>query len=502
MKKVILFISSVVLLLGIVNPQSVIAQNKIKKVKYMNHKFNGEVNSDKIPDGEGELDLMGIKGYFEGNKVFNATIDGGKIKYNGDLTFDESNNVTLKAGGTFTYYYYIDSSDISWEAQVASGRGKFSVSEELQSDKVVSVSDFNITEAEINIPLKLEDVDEKLNPPTLKQARLIKEKVFQQTSYQTGTRREYVFVLEGIDNGINIHGAKDEQGRVWNYIRRKNTNSTGFSYSYRVTYSDGSYYSESVEPGKLISNWEVYLSDNVVIKGTSGNSSKSSVCVATENEIVKTTNSRIKSDINGFLEFYNSKKRPNDEDIVVKFINRDIQSLSDKEVEQIINKEILPSYGATNVYVVSDIEDDYWKNRIGKFEEGHYVSENTIIAKSVAEEAAKEKAARPSLNKKYGKINVDAIEKGNLRVGMPLNLLIDSELAYIRQGISVYKMRVYNNGERGEFKVEIAVAGKTHTGGAGIYYRMYRVWVNDKKITQFKEWNKADEREFNLLIRR
>lgn len=497
MKKVILFISSVVLLIGFANPQSAIAQNKIKKVKYMNHKYKGEVNRDKIPDGEGELDLLGIKGFFEGNNVTNATIDGGKVKYYGDLTFDESYNVTLKAGGTFIYYYCVDSNYHSWQRQADKGYGDSKVEEVLQSDKVVSADEFNITEKEIEIPIHLKGVENKLNPPVFPKKFLLKEHKYEYTEKETYMgqqmqfqRNRYVFVLDNNDQSLNIHGVKDEQGRVWNYIRRNN------SYSYKVTYPDGSYYSHSEEPGKRDTHWMVCLPNNVTIEG-----GQNHVLITTKDNIVRINGGVFEAGIDGFIALNESKSVPKVRSLEVKFLNKDAQNIPDNEVEKLIKEEIIPVYGATNVDVMPDLAMDGYTESLGSFRDGQYISKKTMTAKAWDKEKAREKAARPYLNKKYGKAYVDAIANGKLSVGMPLNLLIDSELAYVRQGVTVYKMHVYNDGERGDFKVEIAVAGKTHTGGPGIYYRMYRIWVNNRKITQFREWTNADDREFSLIHR-
>jgi hypothetical protein len=34
---------------------------------------------------------------------------------------------------------------------------------------------------------------------------------------------------------------------------------------------------------------------------------------------------------------------------------------------------------------------------------------------------------------------------------------------------------------------------------AGIFYNNYRIWVSNYKITQFKEWTNADERDWKLM---
>ena len=124
---------------------------------------------------------------------------------------------------------------------------------------------------------------------------------------------------------------------------------------------------------------------------------------------------------------------------------------------------------------------------------------NEDIAKA---DAKKEAAIRLVLNKEYGNSFVDALGNGKLLVGMPYKLLINKQMNSIRPGISVYKMYVYNNGESGQYKVKIAEIGKTYNGwgsDSGIYYKTYRIWVKNWKITQFREWTNADEILYNSL---
>ena len=106
-----------------------------------------------------------------------------------------------------------------------------------------------------------------------------------------------------------------------------------------------------------------------------------------------------------------------------------------------------------------------------------------------------------TLVKKYGKSSVDALNKNTLCVGMPIAMLL--EMPHIK----VYKMYVYNGAESGQFKVEIMYKGTAYSGmaaapSAGIFFKTYRIWVSNSKITQFKEWTNADEREFQRIISR
>ena len=104
-----------------------------------------------------------------------------------------------------------------------------------------------------------------------------------------------------------------------------------------------------------------------------------------------------------------------------------------------------------------------------------------------------------NLVKKYGKANVDAVVfNHNVRVGMSIKLLMECA------NVVLYKMRVFNGGADGQYKVEIVHSGTAYSGmaaapSAGIFYNNYRIWVSNYKITQFKEWTNADERDWKLM---
>ena len=182
-------------------------------------------------------------------------------------------------------------------------------------------------------------------------------------------------------------------------------------------------------------------------------------------------------------------------------------NLSEDELNKIIKESVLPMFDIKKsskalVFRYCNgtelLDTDGSGPFIGAYINGEYLT-NTTIEK---DDAKKEAATRQELYKKYGKTYVDAVENGKLLVGMPWKLLINEQMKTIRPGISVYKMYVYNDGESGQYKVKIAVIGKSANGwssGAGIYYKTYRIWVKNWKITQFREWTKSDEALFKRL---
>ncbi len=104
MNKKILLLSVTVLFLTFGMTQSVMA----KKIVYMGHEYNGKVNKQKIPEGEGKIQIgeLSIEGIFKGNVITDASFSTTWLSYKGNVTFDESSNFTLKEGGIITFNVY------------------------------------------------------------------------------------------------------------------------------------------------------------------------------------------------------------------------------------------------------------------------------------------------------------------------------------------------------------------------------------------------------------
>lgn len=414
MKRIALFISSVVLCLAVLTPQHVMAQNKIKSVKYLNHKYKGEVNNNKTPDGEGELEMFGVKGlvkgFFQGNYVKNATIDGGRLKFTGDLTYDESDNITLKAGGTFIYYYcFLTRSgniDFSWELAKES-YGTQSFTEQLTSDKTVGIEAFGISEKEIAYPIKLiDDKSSGVEIPSVPVKTKLSTRQYKYEEYiEFLGRREKVervkelFVLDRESlKKTRVKEYTDEQGRVWNFYG---------SGQYKVTFPDGSYYAKTGESHRefkwTINNPNVGLAEFDSEKGSVNIKLKDGI------EVYKHEfdNGFKFSEINNSKDF--SKFYLYDSSIQFNDIN--IESLSEKDVENLIREKIVPMFG----------EHAYDINNVGRYDkydkDGYSCSDcnysymstankekkqNALSAKREAEEAKAERDFIAQFKKKYG----------------------------------------------------------------------------------------------------
>ncbi len=104
--KSILMLIAIIAMMGAI--QSEAAEAKIKKLKYLEHQYLGEVIK-KIPMGEGKITIAGIDitGTFEDKTIKNASLDCNWCAFEGDITYDETDTIVLKAGGHFKYYYYV-----------------------------------------------------------------------------------------------------------------------------------------------------------------------------------------------------------------------------------------------------------------------------------------------------------------------------------------------------------------------------------------------------------
>ena len=126
-------------------PQQAMA--KEKKVKYLGHYYNGEVNKKKIPEGHGVMNIGGllIEGIFDDHSATDAEVniwDFHNCQFKGNITYDSSNNITLKAGGVFTTEYYEETwKYVDTDAEI--------VEEVLEVDRVVNINSFERKTLEI-----------------------------------------------------------------------------------------------------------------------------------------------------------------------------------------------------------------------------------------------------------------------------------------------------------------------------------------------------------------
>lgn len=190
-----------------------------KQITYLNHTYTGKIEK-KVPLGGGQIEISGINltGIFIDNTIIGAEFTNGPLTFKGNITFDESDMITLKKGGSIwtEYYHYGEASP------------KFSV-HQLSTDSIIDPNNFLINELpmtysyELNVPKELFPAPSLTAPYTIK----LKSGKFIDLSPEEKKSLE----------AINLNAYKDNAGRLWDYNKAGNT--------YKVTYQDGGFISSN-----------------------------------------------------------------------------------------------------------------------------------------------------------------------------------------------------------------------------------------------------------------
>lgn len=425
----------VVFVFAMVAPQNVVA--KEKKIKYLGHTYKGSVDSKKAPYGNGVMNVEGllIEGIFDSNSATDAEVC--KVKFQegtqlatfyGTITFDESENITLKAGGKMvTYYYPRDWGKISERKEMA---------EILSEDRIVNSDNFEPSEMKIKYSIKPIDISSVLNPPTeatgyytLKLQEFGLEEKYNEYSPSGRTEEKYrtVKVMAFVDlpnkdkeAEMKIVNYKDGEGRIWNWERNPRI-------KWSVVYPDGSYYKYRGDKD-IKNNWKIFFPDGKTVEFNPTYQDQFG-CLSLDNSFYL-----INHDLNdpkGFAKLKSlgspcySKSNP---EFYVYSNYYDFETLSSQEGEKLIKEHVLPYLKSESpdkeicVKVVAG--NNPTDTRLGKYENGKYLSEAERKAKE-QEEAEKEfKKNYAQACKKYGKPYVDAAINGKVIVGMPEELFL------------------------------------------------------------------------------
>lgn len=508
-RTILLAMTALFLLIGL--SQSVMA----KKVVYLGHQYKGKVNNEDVPEGKGEINIDGviINGIFNGSTITNATHETSWLKYEGEVTFYDSNKITFKKGGLFTRYYY--NSDDVRGVDIKTGRGcvypselakvRKEISNLLEEDYTIENNESLFSNLEITTPIEMTYVPAELNPPVAQVKMYVPLKRFDRWDTTMNRVNGYLFLYiapsDYFRNGFKDY--KDSEGRVWDYE---------YNQGYKVTYPDESFASNKTN-GKIVNpnksyyindySWKIDYPNGDQIRRYSGDkivvSLKDKKCFFIVYESIGDALG-VEDVINGNTNKLILKTKYPSSFRMGVF---DADDIPEAELHSIIKEKVLPYFS----FPQKDVAIDFYYSRDKetyntRIEERNFISSygNGIYkTKAGLEKESKKEALakRQELNKKYGKTYVDAIYNNRLIVGMPIKLLVNDT-----PWVNVYKMHVYNGGESGDFKVVIMVEGKTKNGwtsGSGVYYKKYRIWVKNWKITKFSDWTNVDEREFNRL---
>ena len=422
---------------AMVAPQNVVAKDK--KVKYLGHTYKGGVGSNKIPNGNGVMNVGGllIEGIFDSNSAVDAEVCKDKLqegsqlaKFNGTITYDESENITLKAGGKMIIYYYPHKS------------GKISerkeITEILSEDRIVNSDNFEPSEMKIKYSIKPIDVSRVLNPPTkatgyytlkLQEFGLYEKYNEYFPSGRTEEKYRKVNVMAFVDLSdkekeaeMKIVNYKDEEGRIWNWERMPRI-------KWSVVYPDGSYFNFDGNKDQYAwRSWRICFPDGNTVE-CYPTSQDNSGCLALGNSFYLINHGL--NDEEGFLKLKSSGKlffTKRSPEFGVYSNYYDFESLSSQEGEKLIKEHVLPylcSESADKTVSVKVMSGNHMSDRtLGVYRDGKYLSEVERKAKEQEEAEREYKKNYAQACKKYGKTYVDAAINGKVIVGMPEELFL------------------------------------------------------------------------------
>ena len=237
---------AVALIIALGMSQGVMA--KEKKVKYLGHNYKGEVNDKKVPAGKGIMNVNGlmIEGVFSDHSVSNANVWRTEVlgtsntTFSGTITYDESENIVLKAGGVIsTKYYYSKDIRVNDGVYINEDKKPDYAKETLKDDRIVNSSSFESKELTLSYSIRKDigkvfgrGVSDILHIPTLL------------ASYTVGLtngidyhKRVYKDVFAAIEHyydnkllkPIELGNYKDNEGRIWGYTTARPGSDNGYA---------------------------------------------------------------------------------------------------------------------------------------------------------------------------------------------------------------------------------------------------------------------------------
>ena len=410
-RSIMFYVMALIVVLGM--SQSVMA--KEKKVKYLGHNYKGEVNDQNVPAGKGVMKVNGlmIEGIFSGNSVSNAEVckktfmETGNTTFSGTITYDESDNIVLKAGGVVsTKYYFLNPNYRGNNGAHLKDNEPDYAKETLKEDRIVNSGSFEPKKLTISFNPRQDtgiftDVKE-LNVPTLCASYTVD---LTHVVYYKGNVDMNVFaaISHYNDSGkliepIEVKDNKDSEGRVWDYTAK------GSFEGIRVKYPNGSYLAYEVDRynntktvawgihypnGKIVkTNWPTNNTDPVYDMGNF--SFKTNYSSTWPSTIIET-----------FAKNVNKEKftAPECSNISITSNSLDFSKFTKSEMEKLIREEVMPYIeGGSSEYATYTTPN-------GKYEKGVFTSNDQAAAANAKRDAANKAALNKSIanfKKKYG----------------------------------------------------------------------------------------------------
>lgn len=408
-KSILMLVMTLIMALGM--SQSVMA--KEKKVKYLGHNYKGEVNDQKVPAGKGAMNVNGlmIEGDFSDHSVTNAEVwrttsmGTSNTTFSGTITYDESENIVLKAGGVISTKYYF-SDGRRYDGFHLKDKEPDYVKETLEEDRIVNSGSFEPNKLIIPYNFRQEndifgDVKD-LNVPTLCASYTAD---LTHAVYYKGNKVDMdVFAAishynynDELIEPIEVEGYKDNEGRVWDYIAKPQR----FE-GIRVKYPNGSYLAYEVDRynNKKTIAWGIHYPNGKIVKTNWPPDNTDPVYNMGDFSFKTNYSSTWPSTIIGtFAKNINKEKftAPSCREITITSDSLDFSKFSNSEMEKFIREEVIPYIkdGNTSEYTTPN----------GKYENGVFTSNDQEAAAKAKRDAANKAALNKSIanfKKKYG----------------------------------------------------------------------------------------------------
>lgn len=376
-------------------PQNAVA--KEKKVTYLGHEYQGEVDENNNPCGKGVMNVGGliIEGFFDPNSAKEALvykhdyINNPKTKYQGTVLFDESDGITLAAGGTYLFFiYYKVNSDNIINTSKDDG---FWLNVKLTRDcSEINYDSFELDEMPVKDKFKpvfnFRDPDDlkELNPSELPFLLHLKMKSYYEKDKKQNDKLVPVKAFVYSDNykkPDSVVNSKDDQGRIWNW---KGSN------SWSVIYPDSSFIVYNRDENTVKDLWKIGFPDGRVYECKKGH------------DISVGNGFRLEGSLwNGkFVKFKNSNSSlipdylfQSSNELDLYSDNYDLEKLSDIEVNKLIKENVFLAYNPKEIFIRN--KDG---KKIGLFKDGSYLS----YAQKEANDKAEAKRQGAYWTKKLG----------------------------------------------------------------------------------------------------
>ena len=415
MNKKTFILSFVALIIALGISQSVMA--KEKKVNYLGHNYKGEVNDKKVPAGKGMMNVHGlmIEGVFDDHSVSNAIVwrteylGASNTIFSGTITYDESENIVLKAGGVIaTKYYY---SRPKYRGSLQDKEPDYA-KETLKEDRIVNASTFETKELTLSYNVRMDvgqvlhHVKNMLHSPNLCASYTVE---MSHANYYKGRVDMDVFATiehyyeDKLIEPIEVEDYKDSEGRIWEYTAEPKGSDYLIAEKLIVKYPNGSYleYENKEDYSPKFVYWEIHYPNGKIVETKWSESGSGLVYDMGKFKIEQKRGIRDFEFMEIFAKNVNKEKfiAPLSWNISITSDSIDFEKLSNSETEKFIREEVIPYIeDGTSKYVTYTTPN-------GKFKEGVFTSNKQAAAaeaKRAAEKAAVINKSIASFKKKYG----------------------------------------------------------------------------------------------------